>query len=128
MKKYIKINSDVFNIVTRIKSLNKNYFVLFNKITNTFELHTKERPNNSFELTLPRGNLDVRTISFIQKQLNRNVLQVIKEVEEHNKNLENKKNAAILEESAYKLKEIYAYAQKGAKSYEHNKSYQTKWF
>lgn len=127
MKKYIKINSDVFNIVTRIKSLNKNYFVLFNKITNTFELHTKERIN-SFELTLPRGNLDARTISFIQKQLNRNVLQVIKEVEEHNKNLENKKNAAILEESAYKLKEIYAYAQKGTKSYEHNKSYQTNWF
>lgn len=90
MKKYIKINSDVFNIVTRIKSLNKNYFVLFNKITNTFELHTKERIN-SFELTLPRGNLDARTISFIQKQLNRNVLQVIKEVEEHNKNLENEK-------------------------------------
>lgn len=82
---YQIVTSDLFNISNRLKSIDKNYFVLFNAKRKKFEVHYK-RPSNTYELTVPFDVLDARTVQLVQKTRVQNNQKIFDEIERSNKN------------------------------------------
>ncbi len=105
----ILIKHDVFNIANRIKQINKNYFIVFNKQTNKFEVHNKTL-KNTLCLVLPFKQLDVRTLTYVLKS--EKIDEQFLEIEKNNKKIENSNSNKIKDKITYQLKEIYNYANK----------------
>ena len=84
---YQVIENDLFNIVQRIKNIDKKYFVVFNLKRKKFEVHYK-RNKNTYELTIPFDELDARAVYFVLKTKMENQKKLLKEIEESNKKLQ----------------------------------------
>lgn len=91
------IRNDCFNIAKRLKSIDKNYYIVFNKKLSRFEIHYK-RLLNSLELILPFERLDKRTLDYVLRTRIENREKLIKEIDEYNEKLEKKKNIEIKEQ------------------------------
>ena len=75
----IKINSDVFNIIDRLKQIDSGYFVLFNTNTKKFEIHNSET-KNGYCLTIPYRQLDKRSLELVEKTHIKNYKKTISAV------------------------------------------------
>lgn len=62
----ILVEHDLFDIVKRIKSIDKNYYVIFNTKRKKYEIHYN-RKFSSYELTVPFYRLDCRTVELVLK-------------------------------------------------------------
>src|SRR5574344_2618845 len=102
MNCYLNIKSDVFDITNRIKSIDKNYYILYNLKRKSFEVHYK-RLKNTYELTLPFDTLDSRSVDFVQKTRIENRQKIIAEIEESNKRVEQKRASSIIENAREKI-------------------------
>ena len=100
--KNIVIKNDLFDISNRLKSIDKNYFVVFNTAKQKYEIHYK-RAKNTYELTLPFNFLDARTIDFVQKTRMENKELIFAEMEKANLKIEAENKNKILN----KIGEIY---------------------
>lgn len=80
----IKIESDVFDVLKRLKQIDESYFVLFDTDKKVFELHSDNQPFTSFCLTLPFDCLDYRTIEKTLKTRIENRKKLIEELEKNN--------------------------------------------
>ena len=105
----IKINSDVFNIIDRLKQIDEGYYVMFNTNSKKFEIHNSNT-KNSYCLTVPYGQLDLRTLVLVEKTHVKNYNNIIKLIDENNskKEIENVEN--LKEISDYKIKELLRYS------------------
>ena len=124
----IFISHDLFNIVKRLKQIDKNYFVLYNKKSQKYEVHYK-RNFGTLELVLPFDRLDKRAIDLVLKSKIENKQKLLKEMEENNKKLEQQQSQKMLDEANFKAKEMMAYAfSKGdSENIDFNNAYKTKW-
>ena len=93
---YQEIKSDVFDIAKRIKSIDKKYFVVFNRDKNKFEVHYK-RNKNTYELTIPYKTLDARAVEFVRKTAVQNKEKIFDEIEKSNAKLEEQNTKNIIE-------------------------------
>ena len=105
----IKIESDVFNIVNRIKEIDNNYFVIYNTNCQKFEIHNSKY-KSSYCLTVPYKNLDVRVIDLLHKTAIRNYDKIVKKIEEDNINLQNEQIRKAKEINDYKIREVLKYS------------------
>ena len=90
MKNLIKIESDCFDICSRLKDVDPTYQVFFNLNRNCFEVHSYSQTKSSYCFTIPFDQLDERTIDYAQRTMVENKDKIIKEIEEHNKRVEEK--------------------------------------
>ena len=93
---YIEIKSDVFDIVKRIKSIDKKYFVVYNFVRKKFEVHYK-RNKNDYELTIPYTSLDARAVEFVRKTRIENRKKLFEEIEKTNEQLEKNETKKTIE-------------------------------
>ena len=101
----ILIKNDVFNIVNRLKQINKNYYILFNKKTTKFEVHFKNL-KNTLQLVLPFKFLDKRTVDLVQKSRVENKQKLLLEMEQNNIKIEQNKNKKLTDEVTFKVNEM----------------------
>lgn len=85
IKNYVIVWQNAFNIPKRIKSINKNYIVVFNKISNKFELHYKKVGN--VELVFPFLELTKKCVDYVLKTQMKNKKYVLEEMEKTNEKL-----------------------------------------
>lgn len=100
----IEIKNDVFNIVNRLKKIDKNYFVLFNLDKNTFEIHNKAQLFSTYCLTLPYSTLDKRAIDYVLKTSIKNMEMIASNIDIQNNNLKLNQENELEYVSKYKLK------------------------
>lgn len=87
MKNYrIEIKKDLFNISKRIKKIDRNYKVFFNKMSLKFEVWNKRELSFVVE-----NSLDYQTLLKTHKTNVRNVKALICDMEKQTKNLKRKK-------------------------------------
>ncbi len=96
MKKLFKIESDCLDIVSRLKAIDKDYFLVFNEDNQKFEVHNSSQIKNTLCLVLPFDVLDERTIDLVLKTRVQNSDRLFKEMEEENKKLERAKIKQVL--------------------------------
>ncbi|MFA5453211.1 MAG: hypothetical protein WC248_06525 [Candidatus Methanomethylophilaceae archaeon] len=64
-KEYLAVTTDVFDITNRIKEIDPNYFILWNRIKDRYEVHSKRYPSFTFCLVVPYSELDQRTLDLV---------------------------------------------------------------
>ena len=124
----IFISHDLFDIVKRLKQIDKKYFILYNKKSQKFEVHYK-RSFGTLELVLPFDKLDKRTIDLVLSSRVENKKKILKQMEENNQKLEREKNQKLLDEASFKAKEMmtYAFSKGDTDSINFDDTYKTKW-
>ncbi|MBO5395177.1 MAG: hypothetical protein J6A28_04705 [Clostridia bacterium] len=101
MRGLIKIESDVFFIVQRLKEVDSSYEVYYNLHAKSFEVHSTEQHKSSYCFKVPFERLDSRTIDYAKKTRAENRDKLIAEIERNNLLLYEKKlreNVEILKE------------------------------
>lgn len=88
---YYLVETNVFRIPERIKEIDPDYFILFNSYTQKYELHHRITPWNTYQLTFPYPELDARAVTHVNRTHVRRAKQLAREVEEHNRKLDEAK-------------------------------------
>lgn len=121
----IIIESDMFDIVKRLKQIDQSYFVVYDNIKNRYEVWSEE-VQKVLCFVVPFNTLDARTIVYANKTNSSNAQKIYQEIEKYNNdkvaNIYNK----IVDENSYKFKEIFNY-EKLSKQMTPNLAYRTKW-
>lgn len=58
---FVKITQDVCDICQRIKEVDENYYIVYNRVLNRFELHDRS-VKGRFACVLPFDRLDERSV------------------------------------------------------------------
>ncbi len=80
----IEIKDDVFDIVSRLKQIDSDYFVLYNLDSGRFELHCKNQAHTSYCLSF-EDRLDYRAIEKTLKTRKQNKDKLFEELKGENK-------------------------------------------
>ena len=124
----VKIDSDVFDICNRIKSIDSDYFIVYNLDKNTYEIHNYKNTPDTYSLTIPYSTLDKRTIDIVLMSDIKNIDTIVKDVDKNNEKIINKIKNNISDMISFKVNDIYKYASSTTKDYRVNESYKTEWF
>ncbi len=92
-KKYVPILHDTFDIVSRIKKIDSSYFILFNRFSGLFEVHSSKQQGGSFCLELPFSCLDARALTFARKYRVERAKEIFKQMEKENEILKKRRKA-----------------------------------
>lgn len=122
----IKIESDVFDIVDRIKEIDDGYFIIYDTQKNKFEIHNKNQPNTYCFISkyddLCNGVIDEIITSSVY-----NIDNIIEEIDRNNNKLENDNQNKMNDISNYKLREIYNFYNNSSKQYSSDVAFSTIW-
>jgi hypothetical protein len=84
---YCEVKNDLFDLARRLKVINRDYRIYFNKRDNRFEIHTLRRNNPSgrtFAFVVPYDRLDSRVITYANKTRRENDSLIESEINEAN--------------------------------------------
>lgn len=83
--KLVEVTDDLFDVASRLKSVNPNYKVYLNMQTDKYEVHDASKPHGStFAFVVPYEELDSRTVDFAKFTRVQNAEKLFRDVEEHN--------------------------------------------
>lgn len=122
----IKIDSDVFDIVKRIKEVDDGYYIVFDTAKNKYELHNRKQ-QSTYCLTCPFGNLDKRLLDLIYKTNSRHIDKIIEEIDNNNKKVERNVYNNAKNTSDFMLREIYAFSNNSSKNLDDVKAFTSVW-
>ncbi len=103
--KLILIQNDVFDISERVKNLDRQYQIFYNRGTSRYEVHhSKCFP--TLQVVLPYESLDCRALDYLAKTKISNIDAIMQEIETNNQQVE-KHNQNQLLENGYEALESY---------------------
>lgn len=101
-EKYIPVFSDSLGIIDRLKEIDGSYFVLLNRISGRFEIHSALQGRDSFCLELPFPFLDARTLTYARRYRRERAKEIMEEIDRENEKLrinEARKRTEVLREA-----------------------------
>lgn len=122
----IKVESDVFDIVERIKDVDENYYILFNMDNGFFELHNSNQPN-TYCLTIPYSELDSRILDLIFVTSVGNIDKKFDDIDKNNKNTEQQCVENVKNICSDKVCDIYNFSNNSSKIFEIDKAFSIGW-
>ena len=102
MDKLIEIKDDLFDVSSRIKSIDENYKIYFNGGTCRYELHNAQK-TPSFQAVFPYSTLDKRALDFARQSSIKNKELIIAEIDAHNERLEQQRKSRLIQDTIGKL-------------------------
>lgn len=122
----IKIESDVFDIVDRIRDIDNGYFIVFDTVKQKFEVHNMNQIcsycfTSKFD-SICKGMIDEILFTSVQ-----NIDNIINDIDKNNKDNENNHIDKMKDKSEYMFKEIYSYFNNSSKDYDEDIAFSTVW-
>lgn len=105
-EKYIPVFSDTLDVLNRIQQIDHTYFILLNRLTGKFEVHSCAQAGGSFCLELPYPCLDARAVSFVQRYRSARAKEVFEEMDKENGRLEERRIRAMEETAQQAMEEF----------------------
>lgn len=124
MKK--KIKNDVYNISSRIKKIDPDYYIVFDTKQKRFEVHHSKQKFGSLCLVVPYSCLDNRTLQLVYKSQIKWFKENIRQIEKDNERLEKMSQSRTMDMAKSELNEIIKY-ESNTTSNDH-RYFQTKWY
>lgn len=93
----VLVKSDVYNICNRIKKFDNSYHLVFDNVSNKYEVYTSKLSSSvelisgrvlSFVCTIPFNQLDTRVIQYLYETSIDNWQNFIAKLDEENKQIE----------------------------------------
>lgn len=100
------ITNDVFDIARRIKEIDENYFVVYNKKLCRFEVHNKRQKPDTLSLVLPYDRLDCRAIDKVLSTRTQHVSKLLAEIDKQNEQLQQKQIKEMANKRMQECQEI----------------------
>lgn len=122
----IEIESDVFDIIKRIKDIDKNYYIMYNLDNCKYELHYRGLPN-TYCFTCPFDNLDKRFIDLVYKTNIQYIDNIVEDIDNNNVKLEQEYNNKVNSQTNYQLREIYNFSNNSSKNLDDVKAFTSVW-
>lgn len=97
----IELKSDAFFVSERLKEIDQSYYLVFNTISNKYEVHSSKQVGCTYCLTCPNDALDERLVELTKKTRRENLYELLKEIDKANEKLEKQ----TLKDKKQKLKE-----------------------
>jgi hypothetical protein len=63
----IIIQNDLYDITYRIKSIDSGYFIVFDTVSKSYEVHNTNNIGSTFCLKIPYSRLDARTVNLVNR-------------------------------------------------------------
>lgn len=76
----IAVTGDVYNITGRLKEIDRDYFVMFNRLTQRFEVHVKGQWE-TLGCELPFEELDARALRYVRERHVSRMAEIQKEID-----------------------------------------------
>ncbi len=122
----IEIESDVFDIVNRIKEIDDGYKIMLNLKTGRLEVHNTKQ-QNTFCFVINGDSLDERVIDKIYSTLSSNIDNIMEEIDNNNQLIEKKSRDKLKDYTDYMSREIYSFSSNSSKAYDFKKAFCAKW-
>ncbi len=98
MERLTEITDDLFDISARIKSIDENYKIYYDRGTCRYELHNSAK-SPSFQAVLPYKNLDKRALDFAVQSSVKNKEKILAQIDANNARVEEQKRQEIIEKA-----------------------------
>lgn len=105
----VPVISHAMDIPERLKELDDGYFVMLNVKTQRFEVWHRGEGEGVLECVLPYDGLDERTVRHVREHRMERMDQLIREIEEHNAQLEEDAQRKWLDEAGERTREAFGY-------------------
>ena len=103
----IEITHDVFDIARRIKEIDEDYFILYDRRLMRFEVHNRRQRPNTLSLVLPYDRLDCRAIDKVLSTRMEVVYKQLAELEKFNENISAKRQRQTAEDRLAEGQELF---------------------
>lgn len=80
----VKVVDDLFHIARRLKQVDRNYELFFNRKRGRFEIYAK----GAMQIALPFDRLDARCIEYARKTRIENLSALMDEIEKNNRDID----------------------------------------
>lgn len=114
-KNRVPVVSHALDIPGRLKEIDPGYFVMLNTRTQKYEIH-HGAGENTLECVLPYEELDERTVRHVRKHRMERLDALVREVEEHNRRLEEGAARAFLEDAGARTREAMSYLKNNSRT------------
>lgn len=108
----IRIENDLFGIADRLKNIDSDYAVFYDKKKCKFELHNM-RLRPTLQVVLPYPRLDKRALDYALKTQVKVVLNEILNIDAHNQMIADKCETSKIDEVTRKLISAIKYVERG---------------
>ena len=120
------IKNDLFNISNRIKKIDKNYYICFNKSLKQFEVHHKKQPDTTF-CFVAGTTLNARVLNKVIKTSVKFYFKNLKNMQQTNNTLKQKAEEKIKEKNMFMFKTLIDYSSNKIREVDFNNCFTTKW-
>lgn len=122
----IKIESNVFDILDRIREIDDGYFLIYDTVKNKYELHNLFQCN-TYCLTVPFEVIDEKLIKLIYETNVCHIDNILKDIDNNNAIQEKQNIDNVKYQSEYMVREIYKFANNSSKNFNGEKSFKSEW-
>ena len=102
----VMITNDVFDIANRIKEIDNDYFVMYDKKLCRFEIHNKRQKPDTLCLVLPYDTLDCRAIDKVLSTRVEYVAKQLEQMDEYNQKLQASQAKQMVQKRLQECQEI----------------------
>lgn len=121
-----EIESDVFDIVDRIKEIDDGYRIMLNYKTGKLELHNINQ-NNSFCFNIKNNEISSNLINDILLSQIRYIDNIIENIDNSNALVEKNNKDKVNDLTKYMAKEIFDFSNNSSKAYDCEKAFSNMW-
>lgn len=104
MKDYLVSFDGVYDIEMRIREIDDDYRIFYNKEKNRIEVHNLKNKKDSLVLVSPYNEVDARLYKLVRRTRVECAGDIFKEIEEENERLEKKRAEALNEMKKERLR------------------------
>lgn len=108
-KNRIPVMGHALDIPARLKEMDAGYFVMLNTRTQKYEIYHDDGTGGVLQCVLPFGELDERTVRHVRAYRMERMEEIQREVEDHNRRLEEAAQKNWLEEAGERTREAVNY-------------------
>lgn len=105
----VPVVGHALDIPDRIKEMDEGYFIMLNVRTQKFEIWHRDAGQGVLECVLPYDALDERAVRHVRRHRIERMEALIREIEEHNRRLEDQARQNWLEQGALRTREAINY-------------------
>lgn len=122
----IKIESDVFDIVERIKSIDENYVLMYDTDTRNLEVHNLAQLN-SYCFCVKNSQISSEIIEEIFMSNIVFIDKIIDDIDNNNLKIEKEANDKVKTITEYCAREIYNFCNSSTKNLNYNDAFKSVW-
>lgn len=105
MTHLIPITNDLFDIAARLRSIDENFRVYFDKVSGKYQVHNVAQKGNTLAFIVPFNGLDARTVNYARYTSVSNAKALLAKIEKDNDLLLKETQQKALNKSLYNLTE-----------------------